>query len=101
MDRLPAASTAVTIMGAGLVDYPAAVAEAPVPATTAGEAQWIAEESAARGWGRVVVATSDVHLTRSRVLVERCIETISPSGSWFTAASISCDMATISKVWGA
>lgn len=51
----------------------------PEPATTSGEAVWIAREAQRQGWRRVVVATSDYHVTRARVLVERCVGAISPA----------------------
>lgn len=53
----------------------------PEPATTSGEAEWIAQEAAAGGWDRVVVVTSDYHVTRTRILVERCIDALSPATS--------------------
>jgi uncharacterized SAM-binding protein YcdF (DUF218 family) len=48
----------------------------PEPATTSGEALWLARTAGERGWDRVVVTTSDYHVTRSRMLVERCIEAL-------------------------
>lgn len=50
----------------------------PEPATTSGEAVWLGREAASEGWEHVVVTTSDYHLTRSRLLVERCVAALSP-----------------------
>ena len=51
---------------------------APDPFTTSGEAVFVAETAAAEGWDRVVVVTSDFHVTRARVLVSRCVERLAP-----------------------
>ncbi len=48
----------------------------PDPYTTSGEAAWIAATMAERGWQRVVVVTSDFHVTRSRRLLEQCVEVV-------------------------
>jgi hypothetical protein len=45
----------------------------PVPLTTAGEMAKLGALVAERGWDRVVVVTSDFHVTRSRRLAERCV----------------------------
>lgn len=50
----------------------------PAPATTAGEAAGLASLAAEQQWQRVVVATSDYHVTRARVLVSRCVEQLAP-----------------------
>ena len=44
----------------------------PVPYSTQGEARSIARLAAAHRWTRVVVVTSTFHITRARMLVERC-----------------------------
>ena len=62
----------------GLTELPVACFS-PEPATTSGEAVWIADEAAAQDWGRLVVVTSDYHVTRARVLVERCVARLSPA----------------------
>lgn len=44
------------------------------PYSTTGEAEALAAVTARRGWRSLVVVTSDYHLTRARLLVERCVE---------------------------
>ena len=44
------------------------------PFSTAGEAAAFGELARRRGWRRVVVVTSDYHLTRARLLFERCVD---------------------------
>jgi uncharacterized SAM-binding protein YcdF (DUF218 family) len=44
----------------------------PSPATTQGEARQIAELSRIHGWHRIVVVTSTYHISRARLIVERC-----------------------------
>lgn len=50
----------------------------PEPLTTAGEAATVVALAAERGWQRLVVVTSDYHVTRSRRLFTRCAETLAP-----------------------
>ena len=51
---------------------------APDPLSTAGEAAVATELAVAEGWDRMVVVTSDFHVTRSRVLFARCAEQLAP-----------------------
>lgn len=44
----------------------------PDPGTTQGEARAIARYAQERGWRSVIVVTSTYHVTRARVLIERC-----------------------------
>ncbi len=44
----------------------------PTPATTRGEAQEIRDMTAQHGWKKVIVITSRYHITRARVLIDRC-----------------------------
>lgn len=46
----------------------------PEPLTTSGEAATVTTLASAEGWDRVVVVTSDYHVTRSRLLFTRCVE---------------------------
>lgn len=46
----------------------------PEPDSTTGEAQYIGELAAQRGWDRIAVATSTHHVLRARVLVGQCVE---------------------------
>lgn len=50
----------------------------PQPPTTAGEAAAVASLAAEQQWQRIVVTTSDYHVTRARVLVTRCVEQLAP-----------------------
>lgn len=50
----------------------------PQPLTTAGEAATVVALAAERGWQRLVVITSDYHVTRARRLFTRCAETLAP-----------------------
>lgn len=50
----------------------------PDPLTTAGEASAVAALAAEQQWQRMVVVTSDYHVTRARVLVTRCVEQLAP-----------------------
>ena len=45
----------------------------PVPETTRGEAQMVAEMAEERGWDHVTVATSAFHTSRSRFLFRQCL----------------------------
>ena len=46
----------------------------PDPFSTHGEAQMIARLARENGWRRLVVVTSTYHVTRSRMLIGRCLE---------------------------
>jgi uncharacterized SAM-binding protein YcdF (DUF218 family) len=46
----------------------------PSPETTRGEAEAIGELARAHGWSRIVLVTSTPHVTRARVLVDRCFD---------------------------
>lgn len=50
----------------------------PEPMTTAGEAAALVTLAADEQWQRVVVVTSDYHVTRARMLVTRCVEQLAP-----------------------
>ena len=50
----------------------------PDPLTTSGEAAVVTELAAGEGWDRMVVVTSDFHVTRSRLLFTRCAERVAP-----------------------
>lgn len=45
----------------------------PKPYSTRGEARAVARMAAARGWRSVVVVTSTYHVTRARLLFDRCV----------------------------
>ncbi|MGH9224462.1 MAG: YdcF family protein, partial [Acidimicrobiales bacterium] len=51
-----------------------AVCLLPQPDSTRAEARAVADLAAQRGWRRVVVVTSMPHVTRARLLFERCVE---------------------------
>jgi uncharacterized SAM-binding protein YcdF (DUF218 family) len=57
---------------ASLCERERAVCFTPDPYSTQGEARWIAQEAAERGWDSVVVVTSTYHVRRTRMIVERC-----------------------------
>lgn len=44
------------------------------PYSTTGEAEALARVAERRGWRRVVVVTSDYHVTRARLLFRRCLD---------------------------
>jgi uncharacterized SAM-binding protein YcdF (DUF218 family) len=46
----------------------------PNPYSTRGEAERIARMAANRGWRAVIVVTSTFHVTRARLLFERCLD---------------------------
>ncbi|MGX7677318.1 YdcF family protein [Jatrophihabitans sp. DSM 45814] len=46
----------------------------PEPATTQGEAREIAALSKQHGWTRIIVVTSTYHVSRARMIVERCFD---------------------------
>ena len=50
----------------------AVVCFTPTPATTRGEAESIGQLARAHGWTNLVLVTSTSHITRARLLVERC-----------------------------
>jgi len=50
----------------------------PRPHSTHGEAEDVARLARARGWRSIVVVTSRYHVTRSRMLFERCMDTRVP-----------------------
>ncbi|SEJ41169.1 hypothetical protein [Demequina mangrovi] len=52
-------------------DY-AVLCSQPEPFTTRGEARWMRDLVAAEGWESVAVITVTPHLTRTRVIMERC-----------------------------
>jgi uncharacterized SAM-binding protein YcdF (DUF218 family) len=46
----------------------------PIPETTFGEAQLVRSLAQAEGWPHVTVVTAAVHVPRSRMLFERCVD---------------------------
>jgi hypothetical protein len=46
----------------------------PVPVITYGEARVVGELARQHGWTQVTVVTSEHHVTRSRLLFERCVD---------------------------
>lgn len=59
-----------------------AVCLRPQPDSTRAEARAAAELARSRGWDRLVVVTSDFHVTRSRFLFNRCFQgTVEAVGS--------------------
>lgn len=52
----------------------AVVCFTPEPENTRGEAETIARLAAERGWTNLVLVTSTSHVTRARLLLERCYE---------------------------
>lgn len=58
----------------------------PEPKTTAGEARGTAALADEHGWDTVVVATSDFHVNRSRLLFRQCLEDVAvvgpDAGAW-------------------
>ena len=56
----------------------------PDPYSTRGEARAVARMAAARGWRSVVVVTSTYHVTRARLLFDRCVDArVSVTGSTY------------------
>lgn len=47
---------------------------APSPETTRGEAEAIGDLARSRGWSSIVLVTSTSHVTRARLLVDRCFD---------------------------
>lgn len=70
----------------------------PEEFTTSGEALYVGQQAAERGWERVVVVTSDFHVTRSRALVDRCVEALSPGTEVLWVAS-DTDNASLHGAW--
>lgn len=70
----------------------------PRPATTAGEAAWIGQQAAAEGWQRVVVVTSAYHVTRTRMLTDRCMGVVSP-GTDLRIFAADDDETSLRGVW--
>ncbi len=78
----------------------------PDPFTTRGEARWLRELVDAEGWESVAVITTTPHLTRTRVIMERCwdgdIAYVS-SGEhldpWYWAYHYAYQSAAFVKVW--
>ena len=59
------------------------------PYSTRGEAEAVARMAAARGWRSVVVVTSTYHVTRARLLFQRCVDgRVSVSGSTYQRSLI-------------
>lgn len=46
----------------------------PTPATTQGEAQTIGADAKRFGWHRIIVVTSSYHVSRARMLFNRCVD---------------------------
>jgi DUF218 domain len=55
----------------------------PDPYSTRGEARAVARMAAARGWRSVLVVTSTYHVTRARLLFDRCVA----ARVWVTGAT--------------
>ena len=57
-----------------------------VPYSTRGEAETVARIARRAGWNRIVVVTSEYHVTRARMLFERCYHgalwTVGTSSPW-------------------
>jgi uncharacterized SAM-binding protein YcdF (DUF218 family) len=61
----------------------------PDPYSTRGEAHAVARMAAARGWRSVVVVTSTYHVTRARLLFDRCVDArVRVSGSTYRRSLI-------------
>lgn len=61
----------------------------PKPYSTRGEARALARVAAARGWHSVVVVTSTYHVTRARLLFDRCVDAhVSVTGSTYQRSLI-------------
>ena len=46
----------------------------PDPFSTRGEAEWLRDEAAARGWDSVAVITEAAHISRARMIVKQCFD---------------------------
>jgi uncharacterized SAM-binding protein YcdF (DUF218 family) len=64
--------TALRLCAAGKTGSVRVVCFTPRPLSTRGEARAVARLARLRGWRRVVVVTSTFHITRARVLLDRC-----------------------------
>jgi uncharacterized SAM-binding protein YcdF (DUF218 family) len=61
----------------------------PRPYSTRGEARAVARMAAARGWRSVLVVTSTYHVTRARLLSDRCVGArVSVTGSTYRRSLI-------------
>ena len=61
----------------------------PRPYSTRGEARAVARMAAARGWRSVLVVTSTYHVTRARLLFDRCVGArVSVTGSTYRRSLI-------------
>jgi uncharacterized SAM-binding protein YcdF (DUF218 family) len=61
----------------------------PDPYSTRGEARAVARMAAARGWRSVLVVTSTYHVTRARLLFDRCVGArVSVTGSTYRRSLI-------------
>ena len=61
----------------------------PDPYSTRGEARAVARLAAARGWRSVLVVTSTYHVTRARLLFDRCTQArVSVTGSTYRRSLI-------------
>ena len=61
----------------------------PEPYSTRGEARAVARMAAARGWRSVLVVTSTYHVTRARLLFDRCVGArVSVTGSTYRRSLI-------------
>jgi uncharacterized SAM-binding protein YcdF (DUF218 family) len=61
----------------------------PKPYSTRGEARAVARMAAARGWRSVLVVTSTYHVTRARLLFDRCVDArVFVSGSTYQRSLI-------------
>ncbi|MFV0634934.1 hypothetical protein [Demequina sp.] len=72
----PEAAAACTGEWAGDPDERVAAAtvlcDMPDPFTTRGEARWLESEMASRGWESVNVVTFTPHVSRAKMIIERC-----------------------------
>ena len=62
------------LCAAGRFDSARVVCFTPRPFDTRGEARTVARLARARGWRRLVVVTSTFHVTRARLLFQRCYD---------------------------
>jgi uncharacterized SAM-binding protein YcdF (DUF218 family) len=61
----------------------------PDPYSTRGEARAVARMAAARGWRSVLVVTSTYHVTRARLLFDRCVgASVSVTGATYQRSLI-------------
>lgn len=69
----------------------------PLPFTTSGEGRTLLEAVGDEGWDRVAIATSSYHLSRTRVLVERCRDLAPDLEVAYVDAG--ADLASVRGVW--